>query len=82
VAQFQSLPAARGQLAPGSGGHGYVNIRGVLLAQLRQAGVARVDVAEGCTVRSRLPDGTALFSSHRREGPLGRRLAAMIGPVA
>jgi YfiH family protein len=82
VAEFVKMPAARGQLAAGRDGKGHVNLRGVLAAQLRGAGVGRIDVAEGCTVLSRLPDGSALFSSHRREGRMGRRLAGLIGPLA
>jgi len=61
-------------LRRGDGGKGHVDLRAALRRQLLEAGVADVDVLEGCTMSE--PER---FFSHRGQSGLTGRMVAVIG---
>jgi hypothetical protein len=73
VAAAAALVDVSGLVAAGQGDRSFVDLAGLCVRLLRQAGVERVDVVGGCTVEQ-----PALYFSHRRErGNTGRQMSAI-----
>ncbi|MGF1634598.1 MAG: peptidoglycan editing factor PgeF [Phycisphaerae bacterium] len=77
LAQFDTAFTRRAEGA-NPDGKGFVDLQGVLVKQLTDAGVppAQIDVTDRCTFRDEVE-----FFSHRRDNGLTGRMAALIGPA-
>ncbi len=75
LAEFRRVFGVDAPVRPGTNGKGYVDLREAVRMQLRSAGVDRIDCTDRCTFRD-----ADEFYSHRRDGGVTGRMAAVIGP--